>query len=77
MDSALNISNLTTAHLNNYRTTYGLDSQINNIKDNLEKINTNLNLTLKELNLNDTTIVNNLKSEIADLSNIFHNELGW
>ena len=77
MDSALNISNLTTAHLNNYRTSYDLDPQIINIKNNLEKITNNLNLTLKELHLNDTIVVNNFKLQIADLSNTFHNELGW
>ena len=77
MDFRSNISNLTMGHLNNSRTTYDLDPQIINIKNNLEKITNNLNLTLKELHLNDTIVVNNLKLQIADLSNTFHNELGW
>ena len=77
MDFGSNISNLTMGHLNNSRTSYDLDPQIINIKNNLEKITNNLNLTLKELHLNDTIVVNNFKLQIADLSNTFHNELGW
>lgn len=77
MDFGSNISNLTMGHLNNSRTTYDLHPQIINIKNNLEKITNNLNLTLKELHLNDTIVVNNFKLQIADLSNVFHNELGW
>lgn len=77
MNIESNISTLTIGHLNNSRTTYQLDQQIINIKNNLEKISNNLNSTLNELHLNDTTIINNLKLQIADLSNTFHNELGW
>ena len=75
MNIESNISNLNLAHLNNSRTSYDLNLQIINIKNNLKKINNNLNLTLKNLDLDDITVVNNLKLQISDLSNIVHNEL--
>tara|TARA_Y100000022_G_C13035325_1_gene277467 strand:+ start:346 stop:576 length:231 start_codon:yes stop_codon:yes gene_type:complete len=75
MNIESNISNLNLAHLNNSRTSYDLNLQIINIKNNLKKINNNLNLTLKNLDLDDITVVNNLKLQISDLSNIIHNEL--
>ena len=77
MDSKVVIANLTMSHLNNSRNKNELSTSILNIKTNLESCSKNLDLILKELQLDSESKINNLKTEIADLSNTFYNVLNY
>lgn len=77
MDTQLNISNLGMAFLNNTRNVNDIDPTLKDIKRNINEISENLKLILMDLNLDNETTVSNYKKEIIDLSNVFHNELGY
>ena len=77
MNSEIASANLTMSHLNNSRNKNELSASFINIKNNFEFATENLDLILKELKLDNETTINNLKSEIADLSNTFYNVLNY
>lgn len=77
MNSEIATANLTMSHLNNSRNKNELSTSIINIKNNLETCTKSLDLILKELQLDSETTINNLKTEIADLSNTFYNVLNY
>ena len=77
MNSEIASANLTMTHLNNSRNKNELSASFVNIKNNFDSATKNLDLILKELQLDSEITINNLKSEIADLSNTFYNVLNY
>ena len=77
MNSEITLANLTMSHLNNSRNKNELSASYINIKNNFESLTKNLDLILKELQLDNETVINNLTVEIADLSNTFYNVLNY
>ena len=77
MNSEIASANLTMTHLNNSRNKNEISASFVNIKNNFDSARKNLDLILKELQLDSEITINNLKSEIADLSNTFYNVLNY
>ena len=77
MSDQLNVANLGMSFLNNSRNVNDLESSIIDIKNNINNASKNLELILKNLNLDNEDIVSNLKIEVSELSNQFHNVLGY
>ena len=77
MNSEITSANLTMTHLNNSRNKNQLSASFINIKNNFVSSTKNLQLILKELQLDTETKINNLNTEVADLSNTFYNVLNY
>ena len=77
MDTEINVASLGMTFLNNTRNVNDLDFTLNDIKKNVSEASKNLSIILKDLDLDNDTKVESLKQQIVDLSNTFHNNLGY
>lgn len=77
MDTQLNIANIGMTFLNNSRNVNDIEPSLKDIKNNINEVSKNLKLVLKDLNLDNDDVILNFKIQIQDLSNVFHNELGY
>ena len=77
MDTQLNIANVGMTFLNNSRNVNDIEPSLKDIKNNINEVSENLKQVLKDLNLDNDAVVLNLKNQIQELSNVFHNKLGY